>query len=236
MGLKTQGLDQAVAVSTKRNVIYLAVKRCFDFLFSLVVSLLLLLPLAILALVVVLIDRGSPFYVQQRVGKGGKPLFVAKLRSMKNGADDLESMLTPEQKAEYLREYKLADDPRLIGYRKPGDGKKCFGAFIRRSSLDELPQIVWNICIRGNMSLIGPRPILQDELEKNYTPEQRALLLSVKPGLTGYWQAYARNNATYETGERQKMELYYVEHAGLWLDIKILFETVIAVVLRRGAE
>lgn len=228
--------EQKAAALRKPNAFYLGVKRCFDFLFSFVVSLIVLLPLGILALAVVLMDKGSPFYVHERVGKNGKPLRMAKLRSMKRGADDLDSMLSPEQKAEYLREYKLADDPRLIGYRKAGDGQKCFGAFIRRSSLDELPQIIWNICIRGDMSLIGPRPILRDELEKNYTPEQQARLLSVKPGLTGYWQAYARNNATYETGERQRMELYYVEHAGLWLDIKILFETVIAVILSRGAE
>lgn len=223
-------------VKEKNNIFYLALKRCFDFLFTLVVSLILLIPLGLLSVLVMLMDKGSPFYVQERVGRNGRTLRMAKLRSMKSGADDLEKMLTPEQLAEYLREYKLADDPRLIGYKKEGDGQKCFGAFIRRSSLDELPQIIWNICIKGDMSLVGPRPILRDELEKNYTPEQQKRLLSVKPGLTGYWQAYARNNATYETGERQQMELYYVEHAGVWMDIRILFETVIAVILKRGAE
>ncbi len=225
-------------VSTRKrvSVSYLVVKRCFDFLSSLVASIVLLIPLSVLALLVYFSDFGNPIYIQKRVGKGGKVLHIAKFRSMKRGADNLEAMLTPEQLEEYRREYKLKDDPRLIGYRKPGDSSKCFGGFIRRASLDELPQILWNICIKGNMSVVGPRPILRDELEENYTMEQQKLLLSVKPGLTGYWQAYARNDATYETGERQRMELYYVQNQSLWLDIKILFATVGAVLRKRGAK
>lgn len=215
---------------------YLVIKRCFDFVSSLCVSIALLLPLAILALAIMLKDPGNPFYVQKRVGKDGKELRMVKLRSMRIGADCLEKMLTPEQLAQYKKEYKLDDDPRLIGWKKPGDGKKCFGGMLRRTSLDELPQIVWNICVKGNMSVVGPRPILKDELEQNYTPEEQKLLLSVKPGLTGYWQAYARNDATYETGQRQRMELYYVQNASALLDIKILFATVEAVLRKRGAK
>jgi len=218
------------------NVLYFVVKRCFDFLSSLIVSAVLLIPLAALALLIVVKDFGNPFYVQKRVGQNGTELLVAKLRSMKKRADHLEDMLTPEQLKEYYREYKLNDDPRLIGYKNPGDSSKCFGGFIRKTSIDELPQIVWNICIKGDMSVVGPRPILRDELEENYTPGQQAMLLSVKPGLTGYWQAYARNNATYETGERQRMELYYVQNQSLWLDIKILFATIGAVLRKRGAK
>lgn len=227
-----------IELHTKKQVSgsYLVVKRCFDFLSSLIVSVVLLIPLAVLALLVVVKDFGNPFYIQKRVGQNGKELRMMKLRSMKRGADHLETMLTPEQLAEYHREYKLTDDPRLIGYRKPGDSEKCFGGLIRKASLDELPQIIWNICIKGDMSVVGPRPILKDELEENYTLEQQKMLLSVKPGLTGYWQAYARNNATYETGERQKMELYYVQNQSLWLDIKILFATVGAVLKERGAK
>lgn len=217
------------------SVSYLVVKRCFDFLTSLVASVVLLIPLAILVLLVVIQDFGNPFYIQKRVGQNGKELRVAKLRSMRKNADQLENVLTPEQLEEYRREYKLTDDPRLIGYKKPGDGRRCFGGVIRRASLDELPQIVWNICIKGNMSVVGPRPILQDELEKNYTPEQQAILLSVKPGLTGYWQAYARNNAVYETGERQRMELYYAQNRSVALDAKILFASVGAVIKGKGA-
>ena len=86
------------------------------------------------------------------------------------------------------------------------------------------------------MSVVGPRPILDEELEQNYTPAEQALFLSVKPGLTGYWQAYARNDATYETGERQRMELYYAQNANFWLDVKIIFATVGAVIRKKGAK
>lgn len=227
---------EPISPAKKVSASYLIVKRCFDFLSSLIVSVVLLVPLAVLALLVVIKDFGNPFYVQKRVGQNGRELRVAKLRSMKRGADQLEKMLTPEQLEEYRREYKLTDDPRLLGYKKPGDSSKCFGGFIRKASLDELPQIVWNICIKGDMSVVGPRPILRDELAENYTPAQQELLLSVKPGLTGYWQAYARNDATYKTGERQRMELFYVQNRSVLLDLKILFATVGAVLRRRGAK
>lgn len=215
---------------------YFLIKRCFDFVSSFCLGIVLLLPMLCLALVVFLKDPGNPFYVQERVGKNGKPLPMVKLRTMRLGADRLEEMLTPKQLAQYKKEYKLDDDPRLIGYKKAGDGARCFGAFLRRTSLDELPQIIWNICIKGNMSVVGPRPILMDELEKNYSLQEQKVLLSVKPGLTGYWQAFARNNAGYEDGKRQSMELYYVHNASVWLDIKIIWQTIFAVIGRNGAK
>lgn len=220
----------------KKRRVYFFVKRCFDFFAALFASILLLIPLAAISCIIAIKDRGSPFYIQKRIGKNAVPIYIAKFRSMKMGADHLEDMLAPEQLEEYHREYKLEDDPRLIGWQKPGDSKKCFGGIIRKTSLDELPQIVWNILIKGDMSIVGPRPILEDELRKNYTPTQQKALLSVKPGLTGYWQAYARNNASYETGKRQSMELYYVENASAWLDLKIIFATVGAVLKGRGAK
>lgn len=227
-----------------RLALYDFFKRIFDFVSALLLSIVILIPMFILGLLIVMKDRGSPFYKQKRLGRSKKNrkkyniIDIYKFRSMKKGADELEKMLTPKQLEEYKKEYKLKDDPRLIGYKNPGDGEngKCFGAKIRKMSLDELPQILFNICIIGNMSVVGPRPILQNELEKNYTEEERKKILSVKPGLTGYWQAYARNNATYESGERQKMELYYVENRSLWLDIKIFFRTIISVIKREGAE
>ena len=215
---------------------YLITKRCFDIAFSLVVGLLTLIPVLVLMLLIVVQDRGRPFYVQKRVGQNGKEICVIKLRSMKMHADNLETMLTPEQLEEYRREYKLDDDPRLLGWKKAGDGKKCFGSIIRRASLDELPQILCNILVMGNMSVVGPRPILHEELVKNYTPEEQDMLLSLKPGLTGYWQAYARNDATYETGERQRMELHYAANRSLLLDLKIVFATVGAVLRKTGAK
>ncbi len=133
----------------------------------------MIIPILIIAVVIVVKDYGSPFYKQRRIGKDGKPLYIYKFRSMRKGADNLEDMLTPEQLEAYKREYKLDDDPRLIGYKKAGDGKKCFGAKIRSISIDELPQILFNICILGNMSVIGPRPILESELAENYSPAEQ---------------------------------------------------------------
>lgn len=222
------------AVNT--NSFYHSVKRVFDFVCSFIISLFLLIPMAVVAVAVIVKDFGNPFYIQERVGQHNTKLKILKFRSMKKGSDNLEKVLTPEQLETYKKEYKLDDDPRLIGYKKKGDGKKCFGAKIRSTSVDELPQIFFNICILGNMSIVGPRPILKSELEENYTPAEQKLLLSVKPGLTGYWQAYARNNVGYSNHERQNMELYYVRNQSLWLDIKILFRTIISVLKRGGAK
>ncbi len=215
---------------------YYIVKRLFDFVSSLLLGIVILIPVLVIAVIILCKDFGNPFYKHKRVGQNGKTLYVYKFRSMRKGADNLEEMLTPEQLELYKKEYKLDDDPRQIGYKKEGDGEKCFGARLRSSSVDELPQIIFNICLLGNMSVVGPRPILEEELEKNYSPEEQKLLLSVKPGLTGYWQAYARNDVGYENHERQDMELYYVRHQSLLLDIKILFKTVEAVFHRRGAK
>jgi len=218
------------------SLIYRGVKRVFDFLSSFVLGIVLIIPVLIISAIISVKDNGSPFYKQKRVGKNGNPLYIYKFRSMKKGADNLESMLTPEQLEIYKREYKLDDDPRLIGYKKEGDGTKCFGAKIRSMSIDEIPQILFNICIFGDMSVIGPRPILESELQENYTVPEQKLLLSVKPGLTGYWQAYARNNVGYENHKRQDMELYYVKNQSFGLDIKILFKTVETVIYKRGAK
>lgn len=217
--------------------VYSFFKRLSDFVLSFVASIALIIPLALVATAIMIKDPGNPFYVQTRVGKEGKSIKILKFRTMRNGADKLENMLTAEQLEEYKREYKLDDDPRLIGYKKVGDGKTCFGARLRQFSIDELPQIIWNVCLKGDMSLVGPRPILREELERYYTPEQQKALLSVKPGLTGYWQAYARNEAKYARGgARQRMELYYIENMSPLLDTRIILQTIKAVLLRSGAK
>ena len=221
-------------VKTKKKLVYTFIKRFADILLSLFASLLLLIPIAVVAIMIVCKDPGNPFYVHTRVGKGHKPIRVMKLRTMRKGADKLENMLTPEQLEEYRREYKIRDDPRLIGWKKPGDGDKCFGAKLRRASLDEIMQIPYNILLKGNMSFVGPRPIMEDELQENYTPEQQKLLLSVKPGLTGLWQVMGRNDCTYESGQRQKAELQYISEKGIRTDVKILFKTVGAILQRGG--
>ena len=213
---------------------YKFIKRAFDIAASAVVTAICLIPLAVIAAMIVIKDPGSPFYVHRRVGMDGKEISVLKFRTMRRGADALEDMLTPEQMKEYRREFKLHDDPRLIGYKKPGDGEHCFGALLRRTSLDELPQVFYNVLFKGDMSFVGPRPVLREELEKYYGPAEQKLLLSVKPGVTGYWQTHGRNDSTYEMGERQRLELYYVNNQSISLDIKILFKTVSVVVHRGG--
>lgn len=236
---ETQIVEQKHIVESRIHHVSLAyriAKRTFDFTVSLIAGVVLIIPVTLVSLIICLKDHGSPFYKQKRVGKKNTELYIYKFRSMKKGADNLEAMLTPEQLEEYKREYKLDDDPRLIGYKRAGDSKKCFGGIIRRLSIDELPQILFNICISGNMSVIGPRPILESELAENYSPSEQRTLLSVKPGLTGYWQAYARNDVGYEDHKRQDMELYYVNNQSAWLDIKILCKTVSSVLMRKGAK
>ena len=157
-----------------------------------------------------------------RVGRYGKPVTVYKFRSMRLHADRLEDMLTPEELAEYHKNYKLTSDPRVTKV----------GALLRKTSLDELPQL-FNI-LMGQLSLVGPRPVLQEETE--LYGDKRSLLLSCKPGLTGLWQSRGRSNVTYENGRRQEMELRYVRERSLWLEFKILLWTVKAVVRMDGAR
>ena len=142
---------------------------------------------------------------------------------MKKNADKLENMLTPEQLEQYKREYKLDDDPRVTK----------LGKFLRKTSLDELPNI-WAI-FTGKISVIGPRPLVKKEIEEKFGKDADKLL-SVKPGMIGWWAANGRSNCTYESGERQKLELYYVEHCSVGLDIKIIFKTLIGVFKRTGAK
>ena len=202
---------------------YLFVKRAFDLissgLFLIVFSWLYL----ILAICVKYSDGGPVFYRHPRVGKNGKTIYIPKFRSMKRNADRLEDMLTPEQLAQYKREYKIDNDPRITR----------LGKFLRRTSLDELPN-VWAIFV-GNISVIGPRPLMREEVEEKYGADAEKLL-SVKPGMIGWWAANGRSNCTYESGERQRLELYYVDHCSVGLDIKIIFKTIVGVFRRTGAK
>ncbi|MGI6512637.1 MAG: sugar transferase [Catenisphaera adipataccumulans] len=201
---------------------YLFIKRTFDIVLSAIAIVILSPLLLVLMILVVLNDGGSPFYGHERIGKNGKRIKVYKFRSMRNDFEDLREVLTEEQLHEYQTEFKITDDPRITK----------IGGFLRRTSLDELPQL-FNI-LGGSLSIVGPRPIV--EKETKIYGDQIGKLLSVKPGLTGYWQAYARNNATYESGERQKMELYYVDHHSLGFDIKIIFHTFRSVAKEEGAK
>ena len=201
---------------------YLFIKRVFDIVLSLVAIVVLSPVLLILTILVIADDGGSPLYGHERIGENGTRIKVYKFRSMRTDAGDLNRLLTPEQLEQYKNEFKIDDDPRITK----------IGNFIRKTSLDELPQL-FNILF-GQLSIVGPRPIVEKETQ--IYGKDIAKLLSVKPGLTGYWQAYARNNATYESGERQRMEMYYVDHRSLWLDVKVIFKTFSSVLKREGAQ
>lgn len=207
---------------TPRYVAYLCVKRCFDIIVSLIAIIVLSPLLLVLMLLVILDDGGNPFYSHPRIGYHGKHIHVYKFRSMKRNTGDLASLLTPEQLEQYRTEFKIDNDPRITK----------IGNFLRRSSLDELPQL-FNI-LGGSLSFVGPRPVVEKETQ--IYGRDVAKLLSVRPGLTGYWQAYARNRATYETGERQKMEMYYVDHQSIALDLKIIGRTFRSVAKQEGAQ
>lgn len=203
-----------------KKVVYKAIKRVFDIIFSLI-GLVLLSPIFLIISVIIKLDsKGPVFFVHSRIGEKGKPIGIYKFRTMVNNAEDLIKKFTPEQKEEFERSYKLENDPRITK----------IGNFLRKTSLDELPQIL-NI-LKGELSIIGPRPIIQAELEKY--EENKEKFLSVKPGLTGYWAANGRSDTSYE--ERMQMELYYVDNMSFKLDVKIFFKTIFAVIKKEGAR
>ena len=202
---------------------YLFVKRFFDIVSSGLFLLLFCWLYLILAIIVRCSDGGPAFYKHKRLGKNGKIIYVPKFRSMKKNADKLEVILTSDEYHNYLEEYKLDHDPRITKV----------GKFLRKTSLDELPNI-WSI-FKGDLSVVGPRPVMEQEAKSKYG-EDMGKLLSVKPGMIGWWAANGRSNCTYQSGERQKLELYYVDHCSRGLDIKIFFKTIVGVLKRDGAK
>ena len=199
-------------IDTYRKSTYFVIKRCFDIIIS-SVGLLLLWPFMLIIAVCVKIDSEGPaFYTHERIGYHHQKCNIYKFRTMYNNADELKNTFSAEQLDEWNENYKLTDDPRITK----------LGQFLRKTAIDELPQLI-NI-LKGDLSLVGPRPIVLEELKKYGTADE--LLLSVYPGLTGYWQVYAPDVCPYE--ERIKMELYYVQNANLWLDFKIILKTLLA--------
>ena len=213
--IKTENKD-----NTKVKNTYLIVKRLLDIVLSFV-GMILLLPISIIISIIIKFDSKGPiFFRHKRIGEDGKIIYIYKFRTMCQNAEEMIKKFTPEQMKEFKTYYKLEKDPRITKV----------GNFLRKSSLDELPQML-NI-FRGDLSIVGPRPVIPNELEKYGEDKER--FLSVKPGLTGYWQANGRSNTTYD--ERIKMELYYVDNRSLWLDTKIFFKTFKAVFKKEGAK
>ena len=218
MGFDAKTQNQAKGPAQKRS--YLAAKRVMDFVGALIGGILLSPVLLIIALIVKLDSKGPVIFKHKRVGQFGEPIYIYKFRTMYENAQDMIKDFTPEQMEEWQRNFKLENDPRITRV----------GHFLRKSSLDELPQLL-NI-LQGNLSIVGPRPVPQAEVD--LYGENIEKVLSVKPGLTGYWQAYARSNCTYEI--RRQMELDYADHANFWWDIKIIFKTVGSVLTAKGAK
>jgi len=204
----------------RKKPIYAFVKRFFDIVLSLIALVLFSWLFLILAICVKLTSKGPVFYGHERVGKNGKMFKVWKFRSMKCDNRPLEEILTKEQLEEFKRDFKITNDPRVTK----------IGNFMRKTSLDELPQLI-NILI-GNMSIVGWRPILQEELDRY--KDNKELLTKIKPGLTGFWASHGRSSTSYD--ERIKMELFYVVKRSLWLDIRIIFHTFFGVLRRDGAK
>lgn len=215
---------QKSETKTNRKILYKILKRIIDIIGALV-GIVILIPTTVIIYLARKIskeDNGPLFYEQLRYGKNGKVFRLYKYRSMCIGADKkLKEYLenNEEAKKEFEKTHKLQNDPRIT---KIGD-------FLRKTSLDELPQMI-NI-LKGDMSLVGPRLVIEKEVEEYGENKER--FLSVKPGLTGYWQVNGRSNTTFK--ERMEMELYYVDNRSLWLDIKIFFKTFITVFKKEGA-
>ncbi len=192
------------------------VKRGLDVGISLVAVAVGAVPVAVSSLAIFVESPGAPVFRQERIGKNGVPFGMWKLRTMYADAEkNVDRYLTPEQQEQWARERKVDDDPRITKV----------GNFLRKISIDEIPQFL-NV-LTGDMSVVGPRPVTSDELM--WYGDDVDEVLSVRPGVTGWWQAFARNGATWDSGERQSMELYYVRHMGLALDLRIFFHTFVAV-------
>ena len=202
------------------------VKRIFDFIVSLLLIIVLAVPLFIIYLIKKAVDRGPAFYISKRLSRFSEPIGMIKFRSMgaqygtKDAAEEFKAMGRDDLVKEYNQNRKVENDPRITP----------FGAWLRKTSIDELPQI-FNVFL-GNISLVGPRPILPQEVKM--AQGRTALLHSVKSGMTGLWQVSGRSELSFE--DRIELELFYAQNWTFWLDIKILFKTFWIVLRGRGAK
>ncbi|WP_306110513.1 MULTISPECIES: sugar transferase [Roseovarius] len=187
-------------------------------------ALLLFAPFILSISLVILLKEGRPiFFAHKRVGQNGEPFKCIKFRTMVVDADEqLKKLLDsdPDARAQWAANQKLDDDPRV----------SCIGEFFRITSLDELPQF-WNV-LRGEMAIVGPRPIVKDELE--HYGRHANVYLSVRPGITGLWQVSGRSNTTYE--ERVALDVEYVRNRTFWGDVRIILKTVKVMLTVDGAK
>lgn len=198
-------------------------KRIFDITFSFF-ALLFFVPFGIvIGFLIKVSSKGPIFYKCRRVGKNGAEIECWKFRTMSIDAENqLKKILaeSPRLKKEWETYFKLKDDPRISG----------IGKFLRKTSLDEFPQF-WNVLL-GDLSVVGPRPVTQEEVEK-YFREKASKILSVRPGLTGIWQTSGRNLLTFD--QRIQLEEEYVDHHSFLLDLQIIFKTIPHLFFAKGA-
>ncbi len=220
--IASEPLEQSTLEIRKPSGIYLCLKRAMD-LIGAIFGLIIFSPIFLLISILYMTgdNKGPIFFKQIRMGKHGKEFYIYKFRSMIVNAEEKLRSNEILYKKYIDNNYKLepSEDPRITKV----------GQFLRKTSLDELPQFL-NV-LKGDMSLVGPRPVVQEELVEY--GERKDEFLSVKPGLTGYWQVSGRSDVGYP--ERVDLELYYAYNASLWFDIKILLLTVKNVVVGRGA-
>ncbi len=218
--LKTLTNLESLRKNEQSKFIYRFIKRCFDVISSLS-AIIVLSPLYLVIGIFVKLDsKGNIFFAHERLGKDGKLIKVYKFRTMLTNAQQILNDMPDDMKREFEENFKFENDPRITK----------LGKFLRESSLDELPQLV-NI-IKGNMSIVGPRPIVAREIEKY--GEYGDKLLTIKPGLTGNWQVSGRSDTSYE--ERIKFDMDYIDTRSFWRDIVIILKTVGVVFKRVGAK
>ncbi|MBR1376794.1 MAG: sugar transferase [Bacilli bacterium] len=210
-------------VKTNSKTLYFVIKRFFDILVGLI-GLVILIPLTVIIKVAYMLtgDFSSIFFKHKRIGKHGETIYIYKYRSMVPNAEaKLKTMLKDKKfKKEFEKNYKLDNDPRITK----------IGKIIRTTSIDELPQFI-NL-LKGDMSLIGPRPLVEGELDAQNGNHE--IYESVRPGITGWWACNGRSATNYD--ERLKLEYYYVRNCSIKLDIKCIYRTIIAVLKRQGAK
>ena len=217
--METEKIDVYAVPQIQRNV----AKRLFDIIFSFL-ALTLGLPLFVcLALLIRMGSRGPIVYSHQRVGRAGKIFPCYKFRTMwPDAAERLAELLAarPDLRIEWEESHKLKNDPRVTP----------LGAFLRKTSLDELPQF-WNVLL-GHLSVVGPRPLVRQEVEERLG-EHAHTILAVRPGLTGLWQTSGRSSLSY--AERIQLDLAYVETRSFWSDLLLIAKTIPVMLFTRGA-
>lgn len=224
--LNVDNVNSSIAVKEypkvkKTSKTYYFFKRMFDIIASLSAIIILAIPMLIIGLIVVLSSKGPMIYISKRIGKNGKKFNFYKFRSMCDHAEEQLDDLLDQNEVEGGVTFKMKNDPRVTK----------FGRFIRKTSLDELPQL-FNI-LKGDMSFVGPRPCTDREYEL-YTEKEKQRL-QVPQGLTGEWQVHGRSDTTFDTMLELDMK-YINEKRGFWYDIGLIFKTIGVVFKGKGAE